>query len=139
MAERAMSLMVERALHRKAFGRHLLDHGMVQKQIALSRIEIEQARLLVLECARRVDDLGTKAAFQHVAMIKYIAPNVACRVIDRAIQIHGAAGVSQDSVLWRLYCGQRALRIADGPDEVHLVSVAKYEANRNRAKVKSRL
>ena len=130
MAERALELMVQRALTREAFGRKLHQHGMVQEQIALSRIELDQARLLVLHCAHLIDTVGTKGAFQHIAMIKVVAPRVACNVIDRAIQVHGGAGVSQDSVLSRLYTGQRTLRIADGPDEVHLVTVARFEAGR---------
>jgi alkylation response protein AidB-like acyl-CoA dehydrogenase len=135
MGERALELMVQRAVSREAFGRRLAQHGMVQEQIALSRMELDQARLLVLHCAHLIDTVGTKGAFQQIAMIKVVAPRVACAVIDRAIQVHGAAGVSQDTVLTRLYAGQRTLRIADGPDEVHLVTVARVEVARAAKKL----
>ncbi|XP_072047432.1 acyl-CoA dehydrogenase family member 11-like [Amphiura filiformis] len=127
MAERALSLMCDRAIKREAFGRKLAMMGVVQHQIAESRIEIDQARLLTLKAAHLIDMYGTKSARKQVAMIKVVAPRMMCRVIDRAIQVHGGAGVCQDFPLSRMYAGARTLRIADGPDEVHLTSVALQE------------
>ena len=132
MAERALSLMVARAAARTAFRAALEKHGMVQEAIAESRIEIEQARLLVLQCAKLIDQGGSRAAVKNISIIKVDAPRAACRVIDRAIQVHGAMGVSQDTPLAAMYAWQRALRIADGPDEVHLTTVAKVEVARQR-------
>ena len=127
MAERALSLMVERARTRVAFGRPLADHGVVAAQVAEARLAIEQARLLVLKTAWLIDTAGPRAAATEVAAIKVVAPRVACRVIDDAIQVHGGAGVSDDLPLAAMYAAARALRIADGPDEVHLRSVARAE------------
>lgn len=135
MAERALELMVLRAAERKTFGKRLLQHGMVQEKIAESRVEIDQARLLVLHAADTIDKFGTKRAFQLIAMIKVAAPRAACNAIDRAIQVFGGAGVSQDTVLPMLYIGQRSLRIADGPDEVHLMTIAKVEAKKQLQRV----
>ncbi|MBS1241564.1 MAG: Butyryl-CoA dehydrogenase [Gemmatimonadetes bacterium] len=126
-AERALELMCHRARHRVAFRRPLADHGMVRDAIARSRIEIDQARLLVLRAAHRMDTEGNKAARAEIAMIKVVAPTVALNVIDRAVQVHGGAGVSQDTFLALAWAQARTLRIADGPDEVHLESVAKLE------------
>jgi acyl-CoA dehydrogenase len=132
MAERALALMVERAKSRVAFGRPLAEQGTVREDIARSRMEIDQARLMVLKTADLIDKFGAKGARTEIAGIKVIAPNVALGVIDRAIQIHGGAGVSNDTVLARFWAGARTLRIADGPDAVHIRSVAREELNRER-------
>jgi acyl-CoA dehydrogenase len=126
-AERALEHACARARSRVAFGEPLASHGLVRENIARSRIEIEQARLLVLRAAHLIDTGGPKAARREIAMIKAVAPAMAQGVIDRAIQIHGAAGVSQDTFLARAWTMARTLRIADGPDEVHLESVARLE------------
>lgn len=127
VAERALALMVDRASRRIAFGKPLAAQGMVQHSIAVSRNEIDQARLLCQQAAWTIDQYGNKAARNQVAQIKAVAPIMACNVIDRAIQVHGAAGVSDDTVLARMYGWQRAMRIFDGPDEVHLRSIARAE------------
>jgi acyl-CoA dehydrogenase len=127
LAERAMRTMVLRARTRTAFGSALSEKGAVRRDIAISRIEIDQARLLTQHAARRMDEVGAKGARNEISMIKFVAPNVACRVIDRAIQVHGAAGVSQDTFLARAYAKARSVRIVDGPDDVHLESIAKRE------------
>ncbi|MGY1689366.1 acyl-CoA dehydrogenase family protein [Geodermatophilus sp. SYSU D01105] len=135
MAERALALMVDRAQNRVAFGRALAEQGTVRELIALSRLEIDQARLLVLKTADLIDRYGAKGARTEIAGIKVVAPRVACEVIDRAIQVHGGAGVSEDTVLARFYASARTLRIADGPDAVHLRSVAREELGRERPHV----
>jgi acyl-CoA dehydrogenase len=127
MAERALDAMVRRANGRTAFGKPLSDQGVVQQQIAESRIEIEQARLLVLKTAYLIDEVGSRGAATEIAAIKVICPRMACAVIDRAIQVHGGGGVSDDFPLAYAYAWARALRLADGPDEVHLRSVARVE------------
>ena len=128
LAERALEAMCERATKRVAFGKPLVEHGaLLQQDIARSRIEIEQARLLTLKAAYLMDTVGNKVAAPEIAMIKVVAPNMACRVLDRAIQVHGAAGVSQDTFLAAAYANARTLRLADGPDEVHLRAVGRYE------------
>lgn len=127
MAERALELMVQRVKERVAFGRPLAEQGVIREWIAESRIEIEQARLLVLKAAYMMDTVGNKAAQKEIAMIKVVAPNVAQRVIDRAIQAFGAAGVSQDTPLAYMWTQARVIRIADGPDEVHKRHVARLE------------
>ncbi|MFD1539662.1 acyl-CoA dehydrogenase family protein [Nonomuraea guangzhouensis] len=126
-AERALELMCRRVLDREAFGGPLADQGVVREWIARSRIEIEQLRLLVLKSAWLMDTIGNAAARMEVAAIKVAALEVAHRVVDRAVQAFGAAGVSDDTVLARLFAITRALRIADGPDEVHLRTVARQE------------
>ncbi|MFJ9179256.1 acyl-CoA dehydrogenase family protein [Streptomyces sp. NPDC102360] len=126
-AERALQLMCERVSAREAFGGPLADRGVVREWIARSRIEIEQLRLLVLKSAWLMDTVGNAAARMEVAAIKVAALEVAHKVVDRAVQAHGAAGVSDDTVLARLYSITRALKIADGPDEVHLRTVARQE------------
>jgi acyl-CoA dehydrogenase len=126
-AERALELMCRRTLTRTAFGGALAEQGVVREWIARSRIEIDQLRLLVLKSAWLMDTQGNAAARTEVAAIKVAALEVAHRVVDRAVQAHGAAGVSDDTVLARLYAITRALRIADGPDEVHLRTVARRE------------
>jgi acyl-CoA dehydrogenase len=126
-SELALELMVERAAERKTFGRYLHQHGQVAEWIALSRIEIDQARLLVLKAAWMIDTLGNRSASKEVAMIKAIVPRVQVAVCDRAMQVYGAMGLSPDTPLANLWTWGRALRIADGPDEVHLRSVARAE------------
>ncbi|WP_433276370.1 acyl-CoA dehydrogenase family protein [Pseudonocardia xinjiangensis] len=131
MAERAIDLMVRRARSRVAFGRPLADQGVVREQIARSRIEVEQARLLVLKTAWLIDRYGSKGAATEIAAIKVVCPQIACGVIDRAIQIHGGAGMSDDLPLAYFYTWARALRLADGPDEVHMRTVARQELGRH--------
>lgn len=130
VAERALALMTQRARTRIAFGKPLAEQGMVQQQIALSRNEIDQARLLCEKAAWTIDQHGNRAAFSLVSQIKSVAPLMACNVIDRAIQVHGGAGVSDDIPLARMYGWQRAMRIFDGPDEVHFRTIAKAELGR---------
>jgi acyl-CoA dehydrogenase len=126
-AERALELMCVRVQSRVAFGKPLAEQGTIRADIAASRMEIEQARLLTLKAAHLMDTVGNKAARAEIAMIKVVAPNVALRVIDRAIQAHGGAGVSQDTFLASAWAAIRTLRLADGPDEVHVESIAKLE------------
>jgi acyl-CoA dehydrogenase len=132
-AERALALTVDRARNRVAFGRPLADQGVVRESIAKSRNEIDQARLLCEKAAWTIDQEGNKAAHLLVSQIKAVAPKVACDVIDRAIQVHGAAGVSDDTPLARLYSWHRAMRIFDGPDEVHMRTVARAEISREKS------
>jgi acyl-CoA dehydrogenase len=127
MAERAYDLMVTRSLQREAFGKRLAEQGLIRKWISDSRIEIEQARLLVLKAAWLMDTVGKEGARFEIAAIKVVAPNVALRVIDRAMQVHGGAGVSQDFPLASFWAHARTLRIADGPDEVHEMVIARRE------------
>ena len=127
IAERALEALCRRAKERIAFGKTLAEHGALRKEIADSRMEIDQLRLLVLKAAHRMDTVGNKVARQEIAQIKVIAPNVALRVLDRAIQAHGAKGVCQDTFLASAWASQRTLRLADGPDEVHRETVAKLE------------
>ncbi|WP_028925347.1 acyl-CoA dehydrogenase family protein [Pseudonocardia acaciae] len=131
MAERAVEAMAKRAKSRVAFGRALAEQGVVREQIANSRLEIEQARLLVLKTAWLIDNVGTKGARTEIAGIKVVVPRIACAIMDRAIQVHGAGGMSDDFPLAYFYAWARALRMADGPDEVHLRSVAREELNRH--------
>ena len=126
-AERAIELMISRAKSRVAFGKPIAQQGVVMNAIADSRAEIEQARLLVLKTAHMMDSVGNKIARKEISMIKVVAPNMATRVIDRAIQVHGGGGVTSDFPLSYAYGYARALRLADGPDEVHNMSVAKLE------------
>ncbi len=130
MAERALELLCQRAASRVAFGRRLAEMGVNQQLIAECRIEIDQARLLTLHAAWKMDQAGNKAARSEIAQIKVVAPRMALQVIDRAIQIHGGAGVSQDTFLARAYAHIRTLRLADGPDEVHLAQVGRLELKR---------
>lgn len=127
VAERALELMIDRARSRIAFNRPIADQGVVRQWIAESRCSIDQARLLVLKAAWMMDTAGNKAARQEIAMIKAIVPQMALNVIDRSIQAHGGGGVSQDHPLAGFWIYARSLRIADGPDEVHLAAVAKEE------------
>ena len=130
MAERALGDMCARASDRVAFGKPLAAQGVVREDIADSRIEIDQARLLTLKAADLMDKIGNKGARSEIAMIKVVAPSMALRVIDRAVQIHGGAGVSGDFGLSAAWAGARTLRLADGPDEVHRSSIAKLELGR---------
>jgi len=132
MAERALGLMVDRAKSRVAFGRHLSDQGVVQELIAQSRIDIDQARLLVYKTAWLIDNYGAKGARTEIAAIKVAAPAMAIAVIDRAIEVFGGAGVSDDTPLAYFYVWARSLRIADGPDAVHRRSIARDELRRER-------
>lgn len=127
MAERALSLMISRTATRNAFGKEIIRQGVIQEWIAQARIDIDQARLLVLKTAWMIDTVGAKAARKEIAMIKVVVPQMAARIIDHAIQSHGGAGVSQDTPLAGMYAGIRTLRIVDGPDEVHIRDVARLE------------
>jgi len=131
VAERALETMCRRVQSRVAFGRALAEQGTIRADIAMSRMEIEQGRLLTLKAADMMDKVGNKAARSEIAMIKVVAPNVALRVLDRAIQAHGGAGVSQDTFLASAWAGVRSLRLADGPDEVHIESIAKWELGKS--------
>ncbi len=127
MAERALSLMIMRTIGREAFGKELVRQGVIQEWIATARIEIEQARLLVLKAAWMIDTVGAKGARKEIAAIKVAVPQMAQRVVDHAIQSYGGAGVSQDSPLASMFAGIRTLRIVDGPDEVHIRDIARLE------------
>jgi acyl-CoA dehydrogenase len=127
VAERALETMCKRVQARVAFGKPLAEQGTIRADIAISRMEIEQARLLTLKAAYMMDTIGNKAARAEISMIKVVAPNVALRVLDRAIQAHGGAGVSQDTFLAAAWANVRTLRLADGPDEVHTESIARHE------------
>jgi acyl-CoA dehydrogenase len=135
MAERALELMIERTASRSTFGRPIIEHGVVERWIAEARVKIEQARLLTLKTAWLMDTVGNKGARIEISAIKVAAPEVATWVIDRAIQAHGAGGVSQDFPLAELYAVARSLQIADGPDEVHLMSIARRETRGVRERV----
>ena len=126
-AERALELMCKRSAERVAFGKPLAHQGVIQQWVAEGRIAIEQARLLTLKAAWMIDNYGAKGPRTEIAAIKIVAPRVALEVIDRAIQVHGGAGVSEDFPLAAMYAATSTLRIADGPDEVHLRDVARQE------------
>jgi acyl-CoA dehydrogenase len=131
-AERALALMIDRVTKRVAFGKPLAEQGVVREQIARSRNEIDQARLLCEKAAWTIDQHGNREAHVLVSQIKAVAPQVACNVIDRAIQVHGAAGVADDFPLSRLYGWHRAMRLFDGPDEVHMRTIARAEVGREK-------
>jgi acyl-CoA dehydrogenase len=131
LAERSLEAMCRRVRQRVAFGKPLAEQGTIRADIANSRLEIEQARLLTLKAAALMDAAGNKAARAEIAMIKVVAPNMALRVIDRAIQAHGAAGVSADFGLAQAWAHARTLRLADGPDEVHREAIARLELERH--------
>jgi acyl-CoA dehydrogenase len=135
VAERGLETMCKRVQGRVAFGRPLAEQGTIRADIARSRMEIDQARLLIFQAAYKMDTVGNKAARAEIAMIKVVAPNVALRVLDRAIQAHGGAGVSQDTFLAAAWANVRTLRLADGPDEVHTEAVAKMELGKWSAPV----
>jgi len=124
-AQRALELMCQRASNRVVFGQSMIKQQSVREDIAKSACQIEQARLLTLKAAQKMDTVGNKAAKDLIAMIKIVAPNVALDVLDRAIQIHGAVGVSQDTFLAHQFAGQRTLRLADGPDQVHMMQLGR--------------
>ena len=134
LSERAIELMCERVKSRETFGKPLSEQGVVMEWIADSRMEIEQARLLTLRAAHMMDTVGNKEARSEIAQIKVVAPNVALRVLDRAIQAHGGGGVSDDFPLAAFWASARTLRLADGPDEVHRASVARLELKKERTK-----
>jgi acyl-CoA dehydrogenase len=134
VAERALDLMIRRATSRVAFGKPLSEQGVVQQQIAESRMEIEQVRLLVLKAAWMIDNVGARGARTEIAAIKVMAPRVALAVLDRAIQVHGGGGVSDDFPLASMWAGMRTLRLADGPDEVHVRTVARVEIGKHTKK-----
>ncbi|KAA3636930.1 MAG: acyl-CoA dehydrogenase [Armatimonadetes bacterium] len=130
-AERALAMMVERAKSREAFGKRIADQGVVQDWIAESRLRIDQARLLVMRAAWLIDTEGNRAARAEVSAIKVVAPNAALWVIDKAIQVHGGMGVTDDTPLASMWANMRTLRLADGPDEVHKMVVARREIGRD--------
>jgi len=130
-AERALEAMCIRAQQRTSFGRKICDHGVIRQYIADSRMEIDQARLLTLKAAHMMDTVGNKAARAEIGMIKVVAPNMAQKVLDRAIQVHGGAGVCQDFGLAASWGWARSLRIADGPDEVHRDQIARLELRKH--------
>ena len=127
MAEVCLELMVARSQERKTFGKYLYQHGSISEWIARSRIEIEQARLLVLKTAAMIDEVGARGARKEISMIKVIAPTLLATIADRAMQVFGAMGVTPDTPLADFYTGGRVLRFADGPDEVHLQTIARLE------------
>jgi len=135
LSERALDEMCKRSLTRKAFGKYLAEQGTIRADIALSRCEIDQCRLLTLNAAHMIDTVGAKAARKEIAEIKVAAPRMASQVVDRAIQAHGAMGLSQDSFLSHAFVGARSIRFADGPDEVHLGSIAKLELRGHMSKL----
>jgi acyl-CoA dehydrogenase len=130
ISERALEMMCRRALARTAFGKTLAEQGTIRADIARSRMELEQARLLTLKAAYMMDTVGNKAARAEIAMIKVVAPNVALAVLDRAIQVHGGGGVSDDFLLASAWASARTLRLADGPDEVHVEAIARMELDK---------
>ena len=134
LAERALELMCRRTLERVAFGRPIADQGVTRERIAEARILIDQARLLVMNAADMMDRLGNKRALKEIAMIKVVAPNMACQVLDWAIQAHGGGGVSEDFPLAAAWAAARTLRLADGPDEVHRNQIAKLELARYKTR-----
>ena len=132
VAERALEMMCRRALSRQPFGKPLADQGVTQERIANSRIMIDQARLLVLHAAWKMDTVGNKAARKEIAAIKVAVPNMAGQVLDWAVQMHGAGGVSNDFGLGKMFAGIRTMRIVDGPDEVHRQQIARLELSQYR-------
>jgi acyl-CoA dehydrogenase len=139
LAARCYELMLERTMQRKTFGKFLYEHGSCQELIADSRSDLEAARLLTLACADDIDNLGAKGARDKIAMIKVAVPELTSRVVDRAVQIFGGAGVSSDFPLARALIGLRTLRIADGPDAVHKVTLAKLELKKAKKRMLSKM
>lgn len=131
-ADRGMQMMVQRAVQRRAFGKLIAQHGSFLSDVARCRIDLEKTRLLVLEAADQLDQLRNKKARGTIAMAKVAAPNMALKVLDTAMLVHGGAGLSGDTVLSHLWATARTLRIADGPDEVHLGTIGKMELQRAR-------
>ncbi len=138
MAERALDLLIDRAQERVTFGQPLAERANIQDWIAEARVEIEATRLLVLKAAWMMDTVGNKEAATEIAAIKVKAPNMALKIIDRAIQVHGGGGVTDDFPLASFYAHQRTLRLADGPDEVHKRSIARRELRRRKNARESR-
>jgi acyl-CoA dehydrogenase len=132
MAERALELMCTRVKSRVAFGRPLADQGTIRADIAESRMDIDQARLLTLRAAYLMDTVGNKAARSEIAQIKVVAPRMALQVLDRAMQAHGGGGLSEDFPLARAWAHARTLRLADGPDEVHVETIARTELEKGK-------
>jgi acyl-CoA dehydrogenase len=130
-AERALELLCQRALSRTTFGRRLAERSNIMDWIAESRIDLEMVRLLTMKTAWMMDTVGNKAAAVEISAIKVAAPNIALRIIDRAMQVHGAGGLSDDWPLAQMYAHQRTLRLADGPDEVHKMTIARRELRRH--------
>ncbi|KAJ1932586.1 putative acyl-CoA dehydrogenase ibr3 [Linderina pennispora] len=139
MAERALELMVQRVQSRTTFGRKIVEHGVVLDYIAKSRMELEASRMLVLRAADMIDKVGAKNAKKEIAMAKVTVPNVVLAILDRAIQMYGAGGVGQDTPLANMWAGMRTLRIADGPDEVHIRQIALLEIQEQNAKQSAKL
>ena len=137
LAQRCYELMIQRSTERKTFGKYLAEHGTIQKDIADSFNDLNQARLLTLDCAHRMDvsPTGPRGARQFISGIKVAVPELCLRVIDRALQVHGGLGVCQDTILASAWAGMRTLRIADGPDEVHRRSVARMELKKHISKL----
>jgi acyl-CoA dehydrogenase len=133
LAERSLELMCKRASSRVAFGKTIAQQTVTQERIAEARCLIEQARLLTMKAAWMMDKAGNKTAKLEIAMIKVVAPSMACKVIDWAMQVHGGAGMCQDFPLAHFYAHARTLRFADGPDEVHRNAIAKWELGRHAA------
>ena len=131
-------MMVDRLQSRSAFGKPLADQSVWHERIAESRCMIDQARLLTLNAAHRMDTVGNKTARAEIAMIKVVAPNMSCRIVDWAIQAYGAAGVSQDTWLAEAYAHQRTVRLVDGPDEVHRSAIAKIELSKRSVVARAR-
>ena len=131
MAERALELMIRRAADRTTFGTRVIDQGLIRDWIAESRIDIDQSRLLTLNAAHMMDTVGNKAARLEIAAIKVAAPNMLLRVADRAMQVHGACGLTEDTILPKLWSVGRILRFADGPDEVHKAQIARMEIGKH--------
>jgi acyl-CoA dehydrogenase len=139
MAVRCYDLMLERSLSRKTFGKYLAEHGGAQEMIAESASDIEAARLLTLSCAEHMDLYGARVARGKISSIKVSVPNMTLRVVDRAVQMFGGAGVDHELPLARILVGLRTLRIADGPDAVHQRTVAKLELKKAAKRMKSKL
>ncbi|KAJ1826865.1 hypothetical protein LPJ73_008902, partial [Coemansia sp. RSA 2703] len=135
MGERGLELMVERVQSRTTFGRKIVEHGVVLDYIAKSRMELESARMLVLRAADMIDKVGAKHAKKEIAMAKVVVPTIVLGILDRAIQMHGAGGVGQDTPLADFWAGMRTLRIADGPDEVHTRQIAQLEIAEQNARL----
>ncbi len=132
IAERALELLCRRAESRTTFGKKLSERDNIRDWIAEARISIESARLLTLKAAWMMDTVGNKAARQEIAAIKVLAPRIALEIVDKAIQVHGGEGVTNDTPLAGMYAGLRTLRFADGPDEVHLMTIARAELRKYR-------
>lgn len=138
LASRCYELMVDRTMQRKTFGKILWQHGGCQEMIAESAAELEMARLMTLACAAAIDEVGAVNARDKIGMIKYAVPNLACSIVDRAVQVFGGAGVCSDFILARALAGLRTLRIADGPDAVHRRTVAIIEVKKRSKAIREK-